>query len=495
MKKTEVIKTRSGKVQGYIDKGVNVFRGISYAEPPVGDLRFRPPVEIKPWTSILETTRFGFCSFQGYTHLEEWFGKSRVESEDCLTLNIWTPGTDDKKRPVMFWVHGGAFIVGSSKDPFYDGSFLSRRGDLVVVTINYRLGALGYLYVKGEPANNGLLDQITALKWVKENIEFFGGDPNNITVFGESAGAMSVSLFPAVPATKGLFQRMILQSVPYFDPATKETISKSIISVLGMKETDFEQLKSIPPERIIDAQNKMLANSLVIALRPVIDGEIVLEHPLKVFQNGKCKDIDVMIGTNLNEGTVFTATQKFLGKKDEEHKRMVENLLLRNGIESEKLSEVMELYKTTWKVNSHFDVLNAVLGDLLFRLYSIDLLDAQSRHQVNTFNYLFTWKSPMFDGKLGSCHILELPFVFGTHEKPRMNRFVGTGSEVRKLSEKMMDAWIAFAHTGNPNHRDNLKWPPYDENKRSTMVFGEKCEIKEKIQEETRKIWENKLKY
>ncbi len=426
-KKFKVIKTKVGKIKGYIANDITIFKGIPYAEPPVGNLRFKPPVEKKPWDSILDAKNFGSCSYQGHTHLEEWFGKLRPESEDCLTLNIWTPGTDNKKRPVMFWVHGGAFIIGGSKDPFYDGIHLARRGDVVVVTINYRLGALGFLYLKEITVNNGLLDQVLALKWVKQNIESFGGDPENITVFGESAGALSVSTYPVMPAAKDLFRRIIIQSVPYFDPSASEKISKAILRKLGIKKENFEQIQNIPAEEIIEIQDEILSKEMGLTFRPIIDGKIVPFHPIEAFKRGQCKDIDMMIGTNLNEATLFTFVDRVLNMSDEEHLKTIFAYFLMNGVEREKLSSVLELYKSIWNTTNNLDLLNAVATDLMFRIFSIDILNGQIMHGKNVYNYLCTWKSPMIDGKLVSCHSLELTFVFGTHEKSDVKKFSGAG--------------------------------------------------------------------
>ncbi|MBN1802994.1 MAG: carboxylesterase family protein [Candidatus Lokiarchaeota archaeon] len=494
-KKSEIVETKVGKVKGYVENNITIFKGIPYAEPPIGELRFKSPVEKKPWNSVLDASKFSPCSFQGYTHLEEWFGKLIPESEDCLTLNIWTPGTDNKKRPVMFWVHGGAFIIGGARDPFYDGTHLAHRGDVVVVTINYRLGALGFLFIKEITVNNGLLDQVLALKWVKENIEFFGGDPENITVFGESAGALSVSTYPVMPIAKGLFRRIIVQSVPYFDPSSSEKISKAILRKLGVKKENFEQIQYIPVEKIIEVQNEILGKEMGLTFRPLIDGKIVPCHPIEAFRNGQCKDIDIIIGTNLNEATLFTLVERVLKMSDEEHLKVIFGYFLMNGVEKEKLSSILEMYKSLWNTSNNLDILNAVATDLMFRMYSIDMLSAQVKYGKNAYNYLFMWKSPLFDGKLGSCHALELAFVFGTHENSRIAKFSGSGLKVKQISDKIMDAWISFAHTGNPNHSNIPEWPPYDLEKRSTMILGEECKVREKIQEETRKIWENKLKY
>ncbi|MFX1477553.1 MAG: carboxylesterase/lipase family protein, partial [Promethearchaeota archaeon] len=303
-----VIETKSGKVQGYSEKGIEVYKGIPFAEPPIGDLRFLPPVPKKPWDGILDATKYGPCSFQGFTQLEEWFGKLEPESEDCLTLNIWTPAADDEKRPVLFWVHGGAFIMGGGTHEFYEGLALVKRGNVVVVTFNYRLGVLGFSYIPDITINAGILDQALALRWVYDNIGKFGGDPENITIFGESAGGYSVLTLPVIPQAKGLIRRVIAQSAPAIDPEVSDKNTRSVMRKLKLKKGDIESFRKIPPEKIIEAQNEFMGTdpNNLMAFRPLIDGKTIPKHPLKAFQEGDLKNIDFMIGTNLDEAKLFT---------------------------------------------------------------------------------------------------------------------------------------------------------------------------------------------
>ncbi|GAH00498.1 unnamed protein product, partial [marine sediment metagenome] len=248
VKKCE-IETKSGKVQGYIGEGLEIFKGIPFAEPPVGDLRFKAPVEKKSWNDVFDASSYGFCPFQGDSPIWTLWSKPEPESEDCLNLNVWTPATDGKMRPVMFWIYGGSFKTGSGIETMYDGSHLAKRGDVVIVTINYRLSSLGFLNVPGSTVNVGLLDQVAALQWVQDNIKAFGGDPNNVTIFGESAGAMSVCMLSAMPAAKGLFNRVIAQSTAIIRAATTNTsgvASKRLMRSLGLRKGDVEGLRKIP---------------------------------------------------------------------------------------------------------------------------------------------------------------------------------------------------------------------------------------------------------
>jgi para-nitrobenzyl esterase len=491
MKKTRIIETKAGKIQGYIEEGVEIFKGIPYAEPPLGELRFKPPVDKKPWDDVLDASSYGFCAYQGYTPLEDWFGKLEPESEDCLSLNVWTPAADDKKRAVMMWVHGGAFIMGSGIDPMYEGSYLAKRGDIVVVTINYRLGSFGYLYVPGSTVNIGMLDQVAALRWIRDNIAAFGGDPDTVTIFGESAGAQSVCTLPAMPAAKGLFHRIIAQSAPPFNPDKSDKISKNIMRQVGIKKGDLDGFRKIPAEKIIKAQNDVFAKdpTNILALRPLLDDETIPLHPLRVFKKGDCKDIDFMIGTNSEEFKMFLAMPQFSGMDDEALEKMLIGYLSMNGVDMNKAKELLELYKKEDADSDLRDILTTLVTDMSFRISTIHYLEAQGKHQPNTFNYLFTMKCPLLDGKLGACHALELPYVFGTINLPKMDEFAGKGAVVEAVSEKMMDAWIAFARTGNPNNDGIPDWPAYEPGKRSTMVFGPDIKVVEKYLDKQREAW------
>ena len=302
MNKTNIIETKSGKLQGYKNNCIHIFKDIPYAASPVGQLRFSPPVQREPRSGILDAIKYGPHCYQGYTPLENMFGKPEWESEtDCLSLNIWTPSINNGNRPVMVWIHGGAFIVGGGANPMYDGSALALGGNVVIVTLNYRLGALGFLNTPGVTANIGMLDQIAALRWVRDNIEAFGGDPNNITIFGESAGGISVITLMAMPSAKGLFHKVIAQSAPVLDPKPAKISTKNLFRELGIKKGDIEALRQVPPEKIIDAQNKVLAKlekegrSELMNFRPRIDGDTLPIHPLKALKQGAGKNVDLLI--------------------------------------------------------------------------------------------------------------------------------------------------------------------------------------------------------
>jgi len=498
-----LVNTKYGKIQGYTENGVKIFKGIPYAEAPIGKLRFSPPVPNKHWNGILKALEFGPCAYQGNTSdfvddLKVYLDgeiyhyrpqKSEPESEDCLNLNIWTPTTDNGKRPVMFWIHGGAFKTGTANMDIHDGSALAQYGDVVVVTINYRLGALGYLYIPGVTANAGQLDQILALEWVHDNIHLFGGDPNNVTIFGGSAGGYSVITLCAMPKVKGLFKRVIAQSAPLVDPKQDEKPTKTLMNKLGIKEGDIDALREIPVKEIIKVQDE-ISPGLDMGFIPQIDGETLPIHPLKAFRTGECKKIDLMMGTNLDEFTIFIAPDPFLSKINDEQSLI--EILTKIGIEKEKIKNILKTYKKARKGKYSKEpkqLLNAILTDIIFRIPTIRLLEDQSKYQPNTYNYLFTWPCPAFNKALGAFHGLENIFIFNQLDNPEFKPIVGLKPN-HDLSTKMMAAWTSFARNGNPNTDQLPQWPAYEINNPATMIFGEKIKVLNAVFDQGRAVWD-----
>lgn len=503
MEKTKIIETKSGKLQGYVDKGIQIFKGIPFAEPPIDGLRFKPPVKKRPWKDVFDATEYGSYAFQGFSPLQELFKEELQESEDCLTLNIWTPATDDKKRPVMVWIHGGAFITGGGVSPIYEGSSLTTRGDVVVVTINYRLGAFGFLYIPGVTANAGMLDQITALEWIQENIEIFGGDPNNLTIFGESAGGCSVITLFGMPAAKGLFQKGIAQSAPVLQPNPTINSTNNLMKKLGLKARDIETLRKVKAEDIIEAQNKVLAEAVeageseLMGFRPSIDteGKTLPIHPLEAIKTGSVKNTDLLIGCTEEEAKLFTFFDSNLKnlKADRLESTVAKSLKSLNlSKESKTLIQKYEDARKDLLPTKPIDILNAIQTDYMFRISDIHVAEAQSKHNSNVFFYIFTWASPLLNG---ACHAVELPFVFGTLDLPGMEIFFGKGPEAEKLSEKTMDAWIAFARTGNPSHDNIPEWPVYNKETRATLMIGKEFKLVNAPFEKERVAWEDFYKY
>ncbi|MHA2287309.1 MAG: carboxylesterase/lipase family protein, partial [Promethearchaeota archaeon] len=308
MEKTSVIETKYGKIQGYKERNIEIYKGIPYAAPPIEKLRFKPPKEPQLWGDILVTTEFSpICPQVPVAETARWlFGDPMEEDEaSSLTLNIWTPCTDNEKRPVMFWIHGGNYVNGSSAQETYDGLALAKRGNVVVVTINYRLGSLGYLTIPGKTANVGHLDQIMALKWVQNNIKKFGGNPNNVTIFGESAGGNAVITLLAMPEAKGLFHKAIAQSAYSYYASNPLQGSKEFISKLKVPQGDLESLQKLKLKKIINAHLAMSLENLQKGVEtpfvPAIDGESLKEPAMDAIKSGFASEIPLLIGTNKDE--------------------------------------------------------------------------------------------------------------------------------------------------------------------------------------------------
>ncbi len=484
MEKTKIIDTKAGKIQGIKDEGIEIFKGIPYTERIVGDLRFKLPVPAKKFPGVFLATEFGPISPQVIS--PKLLGPPNPQSEpDCLNLNIWTPSTDKDKRPVMVWIHGGGLRSHSQRS--YDGTFLVNRGNVVVVTLNYRLNALGFSFIPGVvTAPLGLLDQITALKWVRDNIEHFGGDQNNITIFGESAGGWSVSTLLAMPEAKGLFHRAIAQSGACnpagFRASEGIDISKRVFSEMGIQYGDLDALRKISAYELVNAESKVWEEKLKekhwpLTTPPYIDGEYIPEHPLELIRKGAAAGVDLLVGTNLNESTSMKPDESNNFKEVSENGmhnwiKLVMKTLDQN---EDKAESLINAYRETRKEEGSLPaqkVLDAFLTDFEFHISAIRTAEAQSIQNPNTYMYLFTWPSPFMDGKFGAFHTCEIPFVFGMLDTPDWSIFSDTSEEAKKHSEKIMDAWIAFARTGNPSHSGIPEWPKYNTQKRSTMMLG-----------------------
>ncbi len=497
--------TTSGKILGYKNSGIFIFRGIPYAAPPVGVNRFAPPQPVKPWTSIRDATQNSPIVPQ-IPGLPEFTVSNWKQSEaDCLTLNIWTPGLDDKKRPVMFWVHGGALKGGSNAD--YDGQAIATRGDVVVVNINYRLGALGFLYVPGKTANVGLLDQVAALKWVIENIEAFGGDPSNITLFGESAGALSISCLMTMPSARGLFKRVILQSnvcTPNRSrPEYGEAVGRNLFALLGISYGDLDALRSVDVEKLLLAYQQVTLSRFVFdTYPPFIDGDVIPVHPYIAIQRGEARDIEMIAGTNESEGSLFSLIDPNIDKIDEtELRKRIRYFRSNIGEDDPVVDRIYSLY--AGEIGSPpFDTLRYAWEqfntDYFFRVPVRQYLDAQSQHQPNVYSYLFSWKNPELSPKLGATHGLEIAFVFGSFTGidgvNTLKLFPRKTEQSARLSSQMMDAWINFARDGNPNHQNIPEWPKYDAEQRPMIVFDNEIQIKTGMYQERNALWEELAK-
>ena len=482
MKNTDIVKTTTGKLRGYRENSLSIFKGIPYAEPPIGDLRFRNTVEKEPWEGILEAKEFGCIPPQPYIPASSI--KDYPQSEDCLTLNIWTPACDNEKRPVMFWIHGGGFHYGGSASPRYNGEFLSKRGNICVISINYRLGALGNLYVPDEVSNLGFMDMVTALKWVYDNITNFGGDPQNITIFGESAGSTAVCTLLSMPIAIPFIRRAICESGAV-DPQGHHAeggilASEKLFSRLGFKMGDVEALCKISVEKLVEKEAEIRLENWVkrewTGYPPIVDEKKVPEHPLLAISKGSSKNVDLLIGTNLNENTFFSMLTPELQHIDWNGLTDAINTRLRNlFLDKPQIEKLINLFKGSR--NNPFDVLNAITTDYIFRYPSIRVAEAKSKYNNNTYMYLFTYRTPVLGGIYKATHALEIPFVFGTLDDTEFGVYPKRDEINSKISEMMMDSWISFARTGNPNHKEIPPWSTYDLDNRYTLLIGNEFKL------------------
>ena len=510
MEKT-IVETRFGKVRGADLGPVMVWKGIPYASPPIGARRFQPSQPPEPWAGVRDATTFGPIAPQLPFRLANEsleIAMPEPQSEDCLYLNIWAPPPDGQKRPVMVWLHGGALLNGSGSQSDYDGAAFAEQGDLVLVTINYRLGILGFLSLEelgGEAyassGNGGLLDQIAAFQWVQENIAAFGGDPANVTAFGESAGAISIAMLLGMPAARGLFQRAILESGPANIVQGKEAATQTtrkLLEILGLEPKDVAMLSALPAEKLLEAQARLIKDSRLGGIQPFLDGKNLVETPLQALTRGAVKDIALVIGTNRDEARLFTET--ITGEKRE---AAVSADAISPAIRK-KLPKILRTYsKSTiafWLSVGRFilripdersrDLLLAALTDYAARIPAIRLAEQQAQQGGRVWMYRFDWPSPHL--KFGACHALELPFVWNTLESASLRILLGTYPP-RDLARRMQGAWMAFARSGDPNIPEPPPWPAYDLEQRATMIFDEACQVVNDPQAAERQIWEGLL--
>ena len=508
-----IVTTPSGPIEGTSSGGVQVFRGVPYAQPPVGGLRFRAPVPVPPWNEVLAARRFGKAAPQvGRANrlVRTFIGVADVaQSQDCLYLNVWTPVADAARRPVMVWFHGGAFLLGSGSTMIYDGSRLAHDGDVVVVTCNYRLGALGYLNWRSLAAttgdalpetNLGLRDQIAVLEWVRDHIECFGGDPGNVTIFGESAGAMSVGTLLGTPAAKGLFHAAILQSGAAHNVTTPKQAALTaahFFDGLGIEQPSRELLEGLPVGDIMRAQLRTTTElgllEGILPFQPSVDGDVLPEPPLDAIRKGCARNVPVLCGTNRDEWKLFMFGDPRARNLDEERlSRRFARVLARVGDQGPELArQAFETYYRVWgpRGGQPMERWVAFQSDRIFHYPAVRLTDLQCVHEAQTYSYLFEWSPPVIGSRLGACHGLELPFVFGTLRHPLLRPVWGSTRSAYRLSTYMQRSWVAFARTGCPAHDDLPEWPAYTPERRSTVTLGTKCDQRDDPHERARNFW------
>jgi carboxylesterase type B len=494
-----IVKTQYGEVRGNVADGVNTFKGIPYAAPPFGANRLRPPQPVEPWGGIREALAYGQKSPQvPYPpQIEGFVPELTTSGEDCLSLNIWSPARGSAGQPVMVWIPGGMFeFHATGASPWYDGSRFARDG-IVCVTINYRVGADGFLYLGDGTTNLGLLDQVAALEWVQENIAAFGGDPGNVTIFGESAGGMSVGTLLSMPRAEGLFRRAIAQSGAAHNAisaSTAQRVGQRLAEKLGVEATR-EAIAAVPIDRLLQAQTELRADLIahpdperwggeVVATmmpwQPVVDGDIIPARPIDRIAAGASTDIDVLVGTNTDEHRLFLVPDGVIEHFTNEALTAV---VASYGLPVEA---TLAAYRAAYPGASPGDLLAAIQTDWYWRIPAIRLADAhaQNAQTASTYMYEFAWRSPQFNGLLGACHALEIPFVFDTLGKGT-EPLLGTAPP-QKLADTMHAAWVAFATHGD------CGWPKYDLSRRATMRFEIRSEVVDDPRSAERALWEGR---
>lgn len=476
-----VVKTLAGQVRGHSADGVASFLGILYAAAPFGPNRFRAPQPVPPWEGVREATAHGpTAPAPGYSPpLSELLPVVRVPGDEILNVAVWAPEHGGGGLPVMVWIHGGAFVNGSNSIPVYDGSAFARDG-VVVVGVNYRLGAEGFLLTPGGVPNRGLLDQVAALEWVRDNIAAFGGDPGNVTVFGESAGAAGIGVLLAMPAAAGLFRRAVLQSGSghlTLSPQTAHLVAAEVAAEVGVAATE-EALARVPPARLVEAQ-RSLSRQIVtqpdparwreitlngMIYEPVVDGEVVPRSPAGAPAPG----VDLLIGSNRHEYRLYAVPS---GVGDQIDDAVLGQVAAAYGLPA----AAVDTYRAQHASEPPGMVLAEVLTDWFFRVPGLRLAEANS----GAFVYEFDWAGPLYDGRLGACHALELGFVFDTLDAAR-GLTGGDGSP--PLAAAMHAAWVSFARTGDPG------WEPYGDT-RAVRRFAEQVTTEHDTRGATRELW------
>lgn len=472
-----VVETVQGKVRGSSVAGARVYKGIRYGASTAGANRFMPPAPVMPWAGIRDATQFGNSAPQQPESLgaiETWYTTLQPLGEDCLFLNVFAPAHEKSRarRPVMVWLHGGGWSSCAGTSPGFDGTNLARDGEVVVVTVNHRLNVFGYLYLGdkdprfADAGSAGMLDLVAALRWVRDNIGEFGGDPHNVTIFGQSGGAAKVTALMGMPAARGLFHKAVVEScsgglrLNGQDEAVQQ--GRLLAEHLGMPSLDGAALQAVPMERLIAAMHPIKD-----PFRPVLDRRNFLHDPFDPAASELAASVPMLVGNAATETTLYLAIDPRNLSLDaaQVHQRVARLL----KIDAAEAAGMIEVYRAELDKPSPSDVLAAISTDYIFRRNTLRVAELQAR-QAPVYAYLFDWHTPVMGGLLHAPHTVEVPFVFGTTKVAA--GLLGHGPEIPKLSRDVMGAWTAFARTGNPNTPHLPHWPQYDATGRASMLLN-----------------------
>jgi para-nitrobenzyl esterase len=490
-----VVETSSGKVRGVIQGGTHIFRGIPYGASTAGSNRFMPPRKPEPWTGVREAFQNGPTAPQLNGPINALIlnhTPTAPKGEDCLVINIFTPGVNDgRKRPVMVWLHGGGFASGAGTPLAFDGTDLARSGDVVMVAVNHRLNIFGYLFLAdlgsenyADSGNAGLLDVVAVLQWVRDNIAQFGGNPGNVTLFGQSGGGLKISTLLGMPPAKGLFHKAIIESGSALKGISRDAANKTtglILEKLSLQKDQIDELQKLPVERLLSAIDTRGAapGTPSLALGPVVDGRSLLRDPFDPVAPEISADVPLIIGSVNTEGTFFTPPDSPLFSLDDAGMRA--RLVSRYGEATDKL---IDLYRK--------EVPNATPSQIFFLITAFPaaaITQAErkvAQGKAPVYMYLFTWETPVEGGRRFSPHTVELPFVFNNVvEQPEE---VGNGPDLQPLANKMSGAWTTFARTGVPAAAGTPKWLPYSVSERPTMIINNEWKLANDPRREARLI-------
>ncbi|MEU9143924.1 carboxylesterase family protein [Streptomyces sp. NPDC048349] len=486
------VRVAAGKLRGSREAGVAVFRGIPFAEPPVGALRFAAPRPAGGWSGMREALSYGPPPPQGGHFGMDGLSQDTA-GDDWLTVNVWSPEPDPGAGlPVMVWIQGGAYVIGMSGLPEYDGGRLAREGGVVVVTFNYRVGIEGFAQIEGAPANRGLLDQVAALEWVRDNIGAFGGDPDRVTVFGQSAGGGSVAALLAMDRAAGLFRRAVAQSVPgtFFSPELAADITAACAAELGLRPT-VGDLSGVAPHRLSAAGDAVGAKTgqwahrwgrpahRSIPFAPVVDGEVLAVTPWQALSEGAGRDIELLVGHTRDEQRLFTAINGLLGEVGEEQAASALQVFAPGPDGARR-------YRDAFPAAGPDELYELVHSDWLFRMPSLHLAEAQTAAGGRAYVYELAWQAPGMGGAFGACHGLDVPLVFGNLDRGQPAMLIGEtpSAEAEDLSARMRTAWASFAGDGEPG------WPAYDTDQRLVQRFDTRSAVTAYPEEASRLIWQ-----
>ena len=492
---TSIVQTAGGPVRGKADVGAVAFLGVPYAAPPFGPLFMQPPEAPLPWTKALDARSYGDVVPQipMFGYFGEVCGPKHPAGPNCLNLNVWTPDPDATDLPVFVWFHGGGYFACSNTDDVYNGSSFANRG-VVVVTVNYRLGALGYFHLQDQfpdlqsSDNLGLQDQVAALKWVGENIAAFGGDPDQVTIGGESAGAMSCQLLMASPHAKGLFSRAILQSPGVPNGYSKEEanlVTSRMLERLGVEPGHTRRLLTLSTDTLLQAHTEMAIDIATthdaarygakvaagnMPFQPVYGTRSLPSKPQAVIAEGLASHVDVLMGVTKDESSIVTMTDGGLFTPD-----VATNLKL---VFDGGGDHVLEAYKAAYSHLSDHQLAVRIETDKTFTAVSYQCADNQSSNTPNVWFFRFDWETPKMEGVLGAHHFLDVPFVFNQLHNAQADTLIGD-TKPTELAERIHRAWVSFIRTGDPNHEDLPPWPRYTASTRATMLLDTECAVQE----------------